>query len=89
MRLPGTAVLEMNLMTKQALGDAIRARILSVVSPLLHSREGEFNFILSDSVSPLDVEYDPDVLFKEGGFPPSKILGAVIDRKTNSICRGC
>src|SRR5258708_30052428 len=72
----GTAVLEMNLMTKEALGDAIRLRMLSVVSPLLHSREGEFNFILSDSVSPLDVEYDPDVLFKEGGFAPAKILGA-------------
>ncbi len=72
----GTAVLEMNLMTKQALADAIRARILSVVTPLLHSREGEFNFILSDAVSPLDVEYDPDVLFKEGGFAPARILGA-------------
>lgn len=81
----GTAVLEMNLMTKQALGDAVRLRILSVVSPLLHSREGEFNFILSDSVSPLDVEYDPDVLFKEGGFSPAKILGAADGEKIKPL----
>src|SRR5258708_25508838 len=45
----GTAVLEMNLMTKQALSDAIHARILAVVTPLLTSSEGEFNFILSAS----------------------------------------
>jgi CheY-like chemotaxis protein len=81
----GTAVLEMNLMTKEALGDAIRLRILSVVSPLLHSREGEFNFILSESVSPLDVEYDSDVLFKEGGFPPARILGAADGEKIKPL----
>jgi CheY-like chemotaxis protein len=81
----GTAVLEMNLMTKQALSDAIHARILAVVTPLLTSREGEFNFILSDSVSALDVEYDPDVLFKEGGFPPAKILGAMEGEKLKPL----
>lgn len=81
----GTAVLEMNLMTKDALAEAIRLRILSVVSPLLHSREGEFNFILSESVSPLDIEYDSDTLFKEGGFPPSKILGAADGEKIKPL----
>lgn len=70
----GTASLEMNLISKDALSDAIRNRILSVVTPLLASREGEFNFILSESMSTLDVEYEPDVLLKEGGFAPQKIL---------------
>src|SRR5260221_244064 len=81
----GTAVLEMNLMTTETLSDAIHARILAVVTPLLQSREGEFNFILSDQVRPLDVEYDPDVLFKEGGFPPSKILGVADGEKIKPL----
>src|SRR6185503_12490557 len=41
----GDTVLEMNLVSKDNLAQAIRDRILSVVTPLLHSREGEFNFI--------------------------------------------
>ena len=81
----GTAVLEMNLMTKDALADAILARILAVVSPLLHSREGEFNFILSDQVSSIDIEYDADMIFKEGGFPPAKILGAADGEKIKPL----
>ncbi|MCU1348612.1 MAG: response regulator, partial [Acidobacteria bacterium] len=81
----GTAAVEMNLINGEALTDAIRNRIISVVSPLLQSREGEFNFILSDSVSPLDIEYDPDVLFKEGGFPPQRILGAADGEKIKPL----
>ncbi len=71
----GTAVLELNLLSKDDLTDAIRRRIISVVSPLLQSKEGEFNFILSDSMSAMDLEYEPDQLFKEGGFAPNKLLG--------------
>jgi CheY-like chemotaxis protein len=71
----GTAIMEMNLLSKDDLSNAIRERILDVVAPLLQSKEGEFNFILSDSMSSLDMEYDPDVLFKEGGFAPGRILG--------------
>ncbi|HEY0144011.1 MAG TPA: DUF4388 domain-containing protein [Thermoanaerobaculia bacterium] len=72
----GTAIVEMNLLSKDDLSNAIRQRILDVVTPLLQSKEGEFNFILSDSMSSLDTEYDPDALFKEGGFAPNKILGS-------------
>ena len=72
---PGTAVLEMNLMSADDLADAIRQRILSVVTPLLQSKEGEFNFILSESMSAIDTEYDADQVFKEGGFAPNKLLG--------------
>lgn len=71
----GTAIVEMNLLSKDDVTNAIRQRILDVVTPLLQSKEGEFNFILSDSMSSLDTEYDPDALFKEGGFAPNKILG--------------
>jgi CheY-like chemotaxis protein len=81
----GTAAVEMNLINGEALTDAIRNRIISVVAPLLLSREGEFNFILSDSVSALDIEYDPDVLFKEGGFPPQRILGAADGEKIKPL----
>jgi CheY-like chemotaxis protein len=72
----GTAAVDMNLISPVDLGSAIHERIVGVVSPLLQSREGEFNFILSDHVGLLDVEYDADAIFKEGGFAPQKIVGA-------------
>ena len=81
----GTAVVEMNLMSKTDLAESIRLRILDVVTPLLQSREGEFNFILSEQVSPLDTEYDPDVLFKEGGIAPPKLLGAADGEKIKPL----
>ena len=73
---PGVALLEMNVLSKDDLANAVRERVLSVVTPLLTSKEGEFNFILSESMSPADLEYEPDQLFKEGGFPPHRVLGS-------------
>ncbi|HEX2062088.1 MAG TPA: response regulator [Thermoanaerobaculia bacterium] len=73
---PGNAILEMNALSADSLGNAIRERILEVVSPLLHSKEGEFNFILSDQMRAIDLEYEPDQVFKEGGFAPNRLLGA-------------
>ena len=81
----GTAVVEMNLMSKADLAEAIRLRILDVVTPLLQSREGEFNFILSEQMSPLDTEYDPDALFKEGGIAPPKLLGSAEGEKIKPL----
>ncbi len=72
----GTAALELNLLSTEDLAGAIRSRISGVVGPLLESREGEFNFILSETMTALDVEYEPDTVFKEGGIPPHKILGS-------------
>lgn len=72
----GTAALELNLLSPDDLGDAIRLRITAVVAPLLDSKEGEFNFILSETMTSLDMEYEPDIVFKEGGLSPQKILGA-------------
>lgn len=71
----GLSVLDLNLLSKDDLANAIRERILTVVTPLMSSKEGEFNFILSESMNALDVEYEPDGLFKEGGFAPNKLLG--------------
>src|SRR5207237_6263976 len=71
--------------SNEDLSNAVRDRIIDVVSPLLHSREGEFNFILSDQVNPLDIEYDADALFKEGGFAPGKILGAADGEKIKPL----
>lgn len=71
----GLTALDLNLLSRDDLANAIRQRILTVVTPLLASKEGEFNFILSESMSALDVEYEPDQLFKEGGFAPNKLLG--------------
>jgi CheY-like chemotaxis protein len=71
----GSAAVDMNMLTNDDLANAVRSRIVDVVTPLLLSREGEFNFILSDSMTALDIEYEPDVVFKEGGVAPQKILG--------------
>jgi len=71
----GTAMLDLNVLSVEDLADAVRERIVDVVTPLLQSREGEFNFILSESMSAVDIEHDPEVLFKDGGFSPQKIVG--------------
>jgi CheY-like chemotaxis protein len=71
----GTAVMDMNVISVDVLSEAIRLHILDVITPLLSSRDGEFNFILSDSLTALDIEYEPERIFKEGGIAPAKILG--------------
>ena len=81
----GSTILSMNLMKPEALHDAIRDRILSVVTPLLQSREGEFNFLLSDSVTPMDMEYEPEALMKEGGFSPKTIIGLAEGEKIKPL----
>lgn len=81
----GNALLEMNVLSKDDLANAIRQRILNVVTPLLLSKEGEFNFILSETMSPHDLEYEPDQVFKEGGFPPNKILGSADGEKIKPL----
>jgi CheY-like chemotaxis protein len=81
----GTAAVDMNILTAADLATAIHERVVSVVAPLLQSREGEFNFILSDHVGPIDVEYDVDVIFKDGGFAPQKIVGAADGEKLKPL----
>lgn len=71
----GTALLDMNLFSSDDLASIIQRRITEIVTPLLSSRDGEFNFILSDSVEQRDLEYDVDKLFREGGIAPQSIIG--------------
>jgi len=73
---PGTSIVEMNVLSPDDLAEAVRQRILRVVTPLLQSKEGEFNFILSDSMSAIDLEYEPEDVFKDGGFAPNRLIGA-------------
>ena len=81
----GTALLEMNVLSKDDLANAVHQRILSVVTPLLSSKEGEFNFILSDSMSPADLEHEPEQLFKEGGIAPNRLLGSADGEKIKPL----
>jgi len=81
----GSTVVEMNLMTSDRVVDAIRERILSVVTPLLASRDGQFNFILSETMSAVDMEYEPEVLLKDGGFSPQKIIGMAEGEKIKPL----
>ncbi|HYC61777.1 MAG TPA: response regulator [Thermoanaerobaculia bacterium] len=82
---PGTAILEMNLLSADNLANALRERILTVVTPLLQSKEGEFNFLLSDSMSEADLEYNPDVVFRDGGFAPNRLLGSADGEKIKPL----
>lgn len=81
----GAAVIDLNLVSATDLASSIRSRVIDVVTPLLASREGEFNFILSDSMSPMDIEYDADAIFKEGGLLPQKIIGAAEGEKIKPL----
>src|SRR4029079_15987763 len=82
---PGAAAVEMNLISAQDLAEAVRTRVQSVVEPLLRSHEGEFNFILSEQVSPIDIEYDADQVFKDGGLQPHRILGGAEGEKLKPL----
>jgi len=73
---PGSALLEMNLLSQEDLAEAIHNRVVAVVSPLLQSKEGEFNFILSETMTAVDIEYEPDRIFKEGGFAPNRLIAS-------------
>lgn len=76
-RVPiGSAIVDMNIMSAEALGEAILQHVSEIVNYLLPSRDGEFNFILSESMDRLDVEYDPDQIFREGGIAPQRLLAA-------------
>jgi CheY-like chemotaxis protein len=81
----GTAALDLNVIAQEELANSVRNRVLNVVTPLLHSREGEFNFILSDRVSEIDIEYDPETLFKEGGLAPQRLIGSADGEKLKPL----
>ena len=81
----GTVAVEMNLISPEGLAAAVKDRITTVVTPLLLSREGEFNFLLAETMKPVDIEYDAEATFKEGGFAPQQILGAADGEKLKPL----
>lgn len=70
----GTAALDAGILSQEKLREVIHNRIIDTIGPLLHSRAGEFNFLLSEDVGTADIEYDPDFLLAEGGFTPQSVL---------------
>ena len=70
----GSAVLEAAFLSKEKLREVIHDRIIDTISPLLHSRAGEFNFLLSEDLGVAEIEYDPDAVLREGGFTPQSVL---------------
>lgn len=71
----GVAAVEMNLISVADLARLVVQRVTEVVTPLVDSRDGEFNFILSDAIGALDIEYDVKGLFPQGGIAPQKVMG--------------
>jgi len=70
----GSAILQAAILTKERLRDAIRDRIIDTIAPLMQSRAGEFNFLISDDVDIAHIEYDPDFVMTDGGFTPASVL---------------
>ena len=70
----GSAILQAGILTKDQLRDAIRDRIIDTIAPLMQSRGGEFNFLISDTLDIAHIEYDPDFVVPGAGFAPPAIL---------------
>ena len=70
----GSAILQAGILTKEQLRGAIRDRIIDTIAPLMQSRGGEFNFLISDTVDIAHIEYDPEFVVDDGGFTPPSIL---------------
>jgi CheY-like chemotaxis protein len=70
----GRAAIEEGILTGEKLRELIHDRIIDTVGPLLQSRAGEFNFLLSEDLGPVDIEYDADLVLREGGFTPQSVL---------------
>jgi CheY-like chemotaxis protein len=76
----GDLILAFGVFSPKELAEVIRRRIVGIVRPLLSRRTGEFNFILSESIGPVEIGYDVDKLFRQGGVLPNEILGEDGDR---------
>jgi len=70
----GSAAVSEGILTKEKLREVIHDRIIDTIAPLLQSRAGEFNFLLSEDLDVSDIEYDPDDVLREGGFTPQSVL---------------
>ena len=70
----GDVILASEMLSADELAELIRLRLATIVRPLLTRRSGEFNFLLSDSISAADLGYDVESLFRQGGVLPSEIL---------------
>ena len=80
---PGTAILEWNLLSSDALSRLIEERIAALLSPLIASKEGQFNFVLNDKVTHQQVGYETELLVGMEGFAPERFLGT--DNKLNPL----
>ena len=70
----GSAVLQAGILTRDQLRDAIHDRIIETIAPLIQSRGGAFNFLISDTLDIEHIEYDPDFVVAGAGFTPPSIL---------------
>ncbi len=74
--LASRGVVDRQAVGTDVMAEAVRTRMVEIITPLLQTREGEFRFVLADDPSSLKFDYDPDALFREGGLPPQRVLGA-------------
>ena len=63
------------VLSPELLAELIEKRVVENLSSLLVSREGEFNFILSERIDSAEIGYDCDSLFQMGGIAPQVVLG--------------
>jgi len=70
----GVTLTELSLISPDDLGEAIVSKIRRVIEPLVGCEDGEFNFILREALDAVEIEYQPDDVFRDKGVSPQKIL---------------
>ncbi len=70
----GQTLIELGILAPEDLGRAIVSKIRKVIEPLVGCEDGEFNFILREGLDPVEIEYQPEEVFRDKGVSPQKIL---------------
>lgn len=89
----GDLLLEMQFISPADLAGAVFKGVMEVLDPLLLDTEGTFSFALKESFQPSELGYNPDLLFRGGGIPPSSIVRkgqeiSVLKEIQESLARG-
>jgi hypothetical protein len=70
----GQTLLELGFVSPTDLGAAAVSMVRKVIEPLIGCEDGEFNFILREALDPVEIEFDPEELFRGKGLSPQQIL---------------
>lgn len=70
----GQTLVELGLVAPDDLGKVIVSMMRRVIEPLMGCEDGEFNFLLREALDPVEIEYQPEEVFRDKGVSPQKLL---------------